>query len=276
MMSDNPEQLSLLNAPRSLLHNNAGVSDWESKPALPVQTAERPKGSRKMCDKPKLDRRQAMKLLAASGLAGFSGIGFAAGKGIGAMVPGVGWVNASGDTCEHDGTPLQFMPKNPPDENPLDNELEKYPRCPYCGMDRKQWHHSRHLVQYDDNLVDGTCSIHCLAISLSLNLDRGPKAIYAADFACVQETKKLVEADKATYLIGSKLKGTMTARSKMAFADAAAAGAAQAAEGGETADFDTALQQAYLDMAKDTMAIRKRRGERVKKMMEMKMKMNKG
>lgn len=227
-----------------------------------------------MCDKPKLDRRQAMKLLAASGLAGFSGIALASpGKGIGAMVPGVGWVNASEEKCENDGTPLQFMPKNPPDDNPLENELEKYPRCPYCGMARKKWHHSRHLVQYDDNLVDGTCSIHCLAISLSLNLDRGPKAIYAADFACVQETKRLVEVDKVTYLVGSKLKGTMSMRSKMAFADPAAAKAAQAADGGELADFDTALQQAYLDMAKDTAGIRKRRAERVKKMMKMKQEM---
>jgi hypothetical protein len=57
----------------------------------------------------------------------------------------------------------------------------------------------------DDDLVDGTCSIHCLAISLSLNLDRGPKAIYAADFGSDAKIKPLVEVDKATYLIGSSL-----------------------------------------------------------------------
>jgi hypothetical protein len=37
-------------------------------------------------------------------------------------------------------------------------------------MDRKQYHHSRHLIQYSDNLVDGTCSLHCAALSLALNL----------------------------------------------------------------------------------------------------------
>jgi nitrous oxide reductase accessory protein NosL len=230
-----------------------------------------------MSEKSVMDRRRAMKLLAAGGLAGFSSISFAsANQGVGAMVPGKGWVTASGEKCEHDGTPLQFMPKGAQDENPLENELEKYTRCPYCGMDRKKWHHSRHLVQYDDNLVDGTCSIHCLAISLSLNLDRGPKAIYAADFGAEGEIKPLVEVDKASYLLGSKLKATMAGKSKMAFADAEAAKAAQVANGGELTDFDGALAVAYGDMAKDTMMIRKRRKEKRQKMMEKMMKKNGG
>jgi len=226
-----------------------------------------------MCEKPKMNRRQALKLLTATSIAGFAGIGFAApDKGIGALVPGVGWVPASGKKCEYDGTPLQFMPKGAPDAHPLENELEKYPRCPYCGMSRKKWHHSRHLVQYDDGLVDGTCSIHCLAISLSLNLDRGPKAIYAADFGSADVIKPLVEVDKATYLIGAKLKGTMTMQSKMAFSSAEAAAAMQQKKGGELGNFDAALKAAYLSMASDTMAIRKRRAMKMKKMMKMKMK----
>jgi len=164
--------------------------------------------------------------------------------------------------CEGDGTPLQFMPRTEPDPEPLVDELEKYPRCPYCGMDRRQWHHSRHLVHYDDDRVDPTCSLHCAAISLSLNIDRGPKAIYAADFGSDQTPRPLVKVDDASYLIGSALPGTMAARSKMAFASAAAAEAAQAAHGGETGDFDTALTAAYLDMARDTSMIRQRRAER--------------
>jgi nitrous oxide reductase accessory protein NosL len=160
------------------------------------------------------------------------------------------------------------MPRTAPDANPLQDEMAKYPKCPYCGMDRTEFQHSRHLVQYEDDLVDGTCSIHCLAISLSLNLDRGPKAIYAADFGSADKLKPLTPADKAVYLIGSDLKGTMTANSKMAFSDQAAATAAKAAHGGNTGTFDEALRQAYLDMAKDTLMIRKNRAERRKRMME--------
>jgi copper chaperone NosL len=218
-----------------------------------------------MSDEKRYDRREAMKLLAAVGLGSLAAPAVAA--GVGAMLPGKGWMEASGEKCIGDGTPLQFIPRTALDEKPVENELQKYPKCPYCGMDRTQWNHSRHLVQYDDNLVDGTCSIHCLAISLSLNLDRGPKAIYAADFGAKAEVKPLVEVDKATYLIGSKLKGTMSKKSKMAFGSADAAKAAQAEQGGELGGFNDALRESYLGMAEDTQMVRKNRAEARAKMM---------
>jgi nitrous oxide reductase accessory protein NosL len=167
-----------------------------------------------------------------------------------------------------DGTPTQFIPKTPPDPDPLDGELEKYPRCPYCGMDRRKWHHSRHLIHYSDDLVDGLCSLHCAAVSLALNLDRVPKAIYGADFGSSAEPRPLVDVDQGpvTYLIGSGLPGTMTGRSKMAFADPVQAEAAREAHGGDLGDFDAALTAAYADMAKDTKLIRKRRAERRRRM----------
>ncbi len=164
--------------------------------------------------------------------------------------------------CENDGTPLQFIPKTAADPKPLDNELSKYPKCPYCGMDRKQYHHSRHLVHYQDELVDATCSLHCAALSLAINLDRGPKAIYAADFGAKADPKPLVDAETATYLIGSKLPGVMTKQSKVAFAAKTAAEAAKTEQGGELGDFDTALQAAYQSMASDTLIIRKKRAEK--------------
>ena len=223
-----------------------------------------------MCDGSKIDRRNMMKMMVAAGLGGIASTGSAA-QGIGAMIPGKGWVEASGEVCAGDGTPLQFIPKTAPDDNPLEEELQKYPKCPYCGMDRTQWQHSRHLVQYDDNLVDGTCSIHCLAISLSLNLDRGPKAIYAADYGSEEEIKPLVEVDNATYLIGSDLKGTMAKQSKMAFASADFAKTVREKHKGELGSFDDALRVTYLNMQNDIMMIRKRRVERRKHMMKKQM-----
>jgi copper chaperone NosL len=224
-----------------------------------------------MSEKHSNDRRDMMKAIAAIGLGGFTFTAMAD-SNVGAMIPGKGWVKASGKSCDGDGTPLQFIPKTAPDDNPLANELKKYPTCPYCGMNRTMFNHSRHLVHYDDGLADGTCSLHCLAISLSLNIDRGPKAIYAPDFASKAKIKPLVNVDKATYLIGSKLKGTMSKKSSMAFASLDAAKAVQADKGGELGDFDEALTQAYLGMASNTMMIRKNRAEKRKKMMKMKMK----
>jgi len=218
-----------------------------------------------MCEDNKIDRRELLKRLTVAGLGGLSGSALA---GPGAMLPDQGWVEATGEACKGDGTPLQFIPKTPPDSKPLDNDLVKYPKCPYCGMDRTQWQHSRHLVQYDDDLVDGTCSIHCLAVSLSLNLDRDPKAIYAADFGSTDAVKPLVEVDQASYLIGSGLKGTMSMKSKMAFASKEAAASAQSQQGGELGSFDDALRAAYLSMYSDTMMARKKRAERRKHMLK--------
>lgn len=216
-------------------------------------------------------RRDLLRLAGALGLAGLAGPVLASNdKPSGALIPGRGWIAAAAETCPGDGSPLQFVPRTAPDPDPLTDELAKYPKCPYCGMDRAEYHHSRHLVHYDDDLVDGTCSIHCLAISLSLNLDRGPKAIYGADFGSKDAVKPLTPVDSATYLIGSKLKGTMTAVSKIAFADKAMAESAKAEQGGELGAFDEALTQSYLGMAKDTLMIRKNRAERLRKMMEKK------
>lgn len=198
-----------------------------------------------------MDRREALKL------------SLLVGAGIAASTP------ASAAQCEGDGTPAQFIPKKAPDAKPQENDIEKAPKCPYCGMDRKQFHHSRMVVHYSDDLYDGVCSLHCAAISLSVNLDRDPKALWVADNAAVGDIKPLVEVDKAGFLVGSSLKGVMTKRSKVAFGNADAAKSAQAANGGEIANFDGALLAAYADMAGDVTMIRKMRAERRKKMMEM-------
>jgi copper chaperone NosL len=167
---------------------------------------------------------------------------------------------------EVDGTPRQFFPKNGPDPMPQINDIEKYPKCPYCGMDRQMWNHSRHLIHYGDDLVDPTCSLHCAAISLSLNLDRTPKAIYAADFGADSKIKPLINVDQATYLVGSKLKGTMTATSKVAFASAEKANTLMSKKGGKSGEFEYALTESYLSMARDTMMIRKKRAMKKMKM----------
>ena len=198
-----------------------------------------------------MDRREALKMsvLASIGLA-------AAGK-----------ANAQ-SACAGDGTPAQFTPRSAPDPQPQVDDIAKYPKCPYCGMDRKQFHHSRMIVHYADDVADGTCSLHCSAISLSLNIDRDPKALWVGDNAAAGDTKPLVEVEKASFVVGSTLPGVMTARSKVAYGNADAAKASQAANGGELTDFDGALLAAYTDMSADVTRIRKNRAERRRKMME--------
>jgi nitrous oxide reductase accessory protein NosL len=121
------------------------------------------------------------------------------------------------------------------------------------------------LVHYSDDLPDATCSLHCAAISLSINIDRGPKAIYVADTAAADDIKPLIEVEKASFLVGSSLRGVMTKRSKVAYGTEAAAKASQATNGGELMDFDKALLAAHADMAQDVAMIRKNREDRRKR-----------
>jgi len=150
------------------------------------------------------------------------------------------------------------------DDDPTKNEFEKYPRCPYCGMDRKMWSHTRHLIHYDDGTAEGTCSIRCVAVALALNLDRGPKKIWVGDAGAEARVKPLIEADKAHYALVEGKPGTMTRRRKWAFSDKAKA----AAQGGKVVSFDEALQAAYCDLGSDSVMSRKRRAEKRAHMMK--------
>lgn len=173
-------------------------------------------------------------------------------------------------------SPIEWTDKNglardlPKDADPLKDELTKYPRCRYCGMMRPKFSQTRMLIVYNNDSVDATCSLHCAAISLALNIDLGPKAMYVGDAGAAEEIKPLIPAEKAHYVIDPGKPGVMTRVSKLAYADKAKADAAAAAEasakaGAKIVDFDAALKEAYLSMAEDTLMVRKRRAEMRKK-----------
>jgi len=143
-------------------------------------------------------------------------------------------------------------------------DIQAHKTCKYCGMDRDKFAHSRMLTEYTDGTREGTCSIHCAAVDLALNLDKTPKALKVGDY----KTKELIDAETATWLIGGKKPGVMTKNAKWAFASKADAEAFRAENGGKIAGFDQALEAAYTDLAKDTKMIRERR-----KQMKMKMQM---
>lgn len=196
-----------------------------------------------------MNRRDLLKLSALTGIAAVS-------------------TQARAEACTTDGTPNQFIPKKAPDAKPLENDIEKYQKCPYCGMDRKEHNKTRMLVQYSDDLADGVCSIHCLALSLSLNIDREPKGIWGPDFGSTVEPRPLLPVDGLTYLIGADLKHAMTKKSKHSFASADVAKEFQVKHGGTLGNFNEALRESYLGMADDVTQIRKMREERRKRAMQ--------
>jgi len=167
--------------------------------------------------------------------------------------------------CPGDGTPSQFLPKFQPDPTPQENDLDKYPKCPYCSMDLRANHRTRMLVHYGNDLPDPTCSIHCTAISLANNLFLEPKAIWVGDEGADTEPRPLIDATQATYLVGSDLPGIMTWNSKYAFSGNDAALAAQKSHGGQLMNFRQVLKAAYNDMDDDLERMRKGHAERLKR-----------
>ena len=164
--------------------------------------------------------------------------------------------------CPGDATPAQFLPRLPADPAPHADDLDKYPTCPYCGMDRRYNHRARMLIHYANDLPDPLCSMHCAAISLAINLALDPKAIWVGDNASDDEPRPLVEVGQATFLVGSDLPGVMTWNSKHAYGTHAAAEAARREHGGELMDFRAAMRSGFTDLADDLERMRGAREER--------------
>jgi nitrous oxide reductase accessory protein NosL len=135
------------------------------------------------------------------------------------------------------------------------DDVQKFSSCKYCGMDREKFGHSRILIEYDDGTTVGTCSIHCAAVDLAINLDKMPKAIQVGDY----NSKALIDAEKAFWVMGGSKMGVMTKRAKWAFEKKEDAEKFIKENGGEAATFDVAMKAAYEDMYQDTKMIRERR-----------------
>jgi copper chaperone NosL len=143
-------------------------------------------------------------------------------------------------------------------------DVAKHPSCPYCGMDRAKFAHSRVLVDYEDGSSFGACSLHCAAVDMAVHIDKTPKSIMVGDY----DTKKLIDAETATWVIGGNKMGVMTKRAKWAFEGKEGAEKYIKENGGQLAGFEEAMKASYEDMHEDTKMIRERRKEKRMKMMK--------
>lgn len=140
---------------------------------------------------------------------------------------------------------------------PASDDISEYKSCTYCGMDRGKFSHSRMYIKYDDGSSVGLCSLHCAAIDLAINIGKAPVEIKVSDF----NTKELMDAERAHWVIGGDIQGVMTRRAKWAFAGKKDAESFVSAHRGTVVTFEDALRAAYEDMYEDTMMIRKKRKE---------------
>ena len=111
--------------------------------------------------------------------------------------------------------------------------------CNQCGMNRTQFAHSRMLVTYRDGST-GACSINCVVVDLKANKWREITSLQVGDY----DTKKLIDAKTAIWVIGGKKKGVMTPVAKWAFAEKSSAEKFIKGNGGKLATFDDVLKAA--------------------------------
>lgn len=119
--------------------------------------------------------------------------------------------------------------------------------CKHCGMNRTKFSHSRMLVTYSDNSA-GTCSLNCVAVEMKKNKDKTVKSLQVGDY----DSKKLIDAKTATWVIGGKKKGVMTQVPKWAFAEKSFAVKFVKENGGKLATFDEALKAAEGEQEADS------------------------
>ena len=80
------------------------------------------------------------------------------------------------------------------------DDIQRFPSCPLCGMNRGEYAFSRMLIEYDDGTATGTCSIHCTAAEMSLRREKTISRILVADY----NGKHLIPSESALWVIGGR------------------------------------------------------------------------
>ncbi|GAB4411045.1 MAG: hypothetical protein OHK0032_06870 [Thermodesulfovibrionales bacterium] len=126
-------------------------------------------------------------------------------------------------------------------EHPIKNP-QRYTdkeRCDNCGMDRNKFARTRHEFQTSKGRFY-TCSIHCVAV-MGMKLKEEPRNAKVAEYL---HPERMLDADRAYYIIGSTAPGTMTQRSKIAFPTKGDAERFALRYGGTVSSFEQALSEA--------------------------------
>ncbi len=123
------------------------------------------------------------------------------------------------------------------------DDIEQHRDCLHCGMDRKSFGYSRMLVVYDDGRETGLCSLNCVVTELDANQGKKVKALLVAD----RESRELVAAEQAVWVMGGSKRGVMTVRPKWAFANKEGAERFMKESGGAIISWERALAAARED-----------------------------
>lgn len=170
----------------------------------------------------------------------------------GPLVQHLGAEEAKAPQMEQAKMPGMAEAKAPPVEHPMMKPAQYTDKgaCLNCGMMLNMWARTRYQFKLAGKEHE-TCSLHCLAERV-VREGAGASDVKVALYL---EPEKMVPAEQAVFVVGSSAPDTMTAISKLAFADRATAEKFAAEYGGEVADYKTVYQQAVAQLGKDRQGI---------------------
>jgi nitrous oxide reductase accessory protein NosL len=130
--------------------------------------------------------------------------------------------------------------------------------CPVCGMSLKMFYKTSHTSKLQNGTKRQYCSMRCLVLDMKeYGIDT--KTIKVID----AKTQKLIDADDAFYVVDSKVKGTMSRVSKLAFASKNDAETFAKKYKGKVVDFTTALNMAKKSLKSDIAMIKKKKIKKI-------------
>lgn len=130
--------------------------------------------------------------------------------------------------------------------------------CPVCGMNIKIFYKTSHTSKLQNGTKRQYCSMRCLVVDMQeYGLDMSAITVVDA------KTQKLINARDAFYVIGSKVKGTMSKKSKLAFALKEDAKSFIKKYRGTIVKFDIALKSAQKSLKSDIAMINKKKKKKV-------------
>ena len=130
--------------------------------------------------------------------------------------------------------------------------------CPVCGMDIKTFYKTSHTSQLQNHKNRQYCSLRCLAVDMKeykIDLD----SIKVVDAI----TQKFIIAKDAYYVVGSKVKGTMSKVSKLAFSTKQSAENFVKKYKGKIVNFKTALSMAKESLESDIAMVTKKKEKKM-------------
>lgn len=119
----------------------------------------------------------------------------------------------------------------------LVNHGEHKNACVKCGMMLTMFYKTNHIATFADATKKQYCSIACLSSDMKKHKITAVEVVDA-------RTQKLINAKSAYYVIDSDVRGTMSKRSKLAFAFHQDASSFIKEHGGKLIDFEQALKAA--------------------------------